>query len=425
MTDAWTERDIGLLPGLPRLLWRNPERLVEMLGLNRKARRRLAAMAPAWRRSRVRRDLKEERGRVSRRDVELTLIALRYSDPIWRHVAWEQALAGQVARFPSLLFEILRDFVEAVRRDPADSGSEENRIAEQAWAAAQRDLGSWDQLDSAARERCVLVTFAVASVLDDPYILVEAMETVRDLTQEFRLMVTEDMLPEPPAEEEWKEVCEELAGFALRAAGPPPDPAMLDSITISVGRLDFLDAEIVRTREAIAQARFSVEVELLLAQVPTSPEFAWLHETRLESVKEAWRLEAQTIYPDEAATEEARLRSALDPAVEAVRDAARACDAARARVTACREARPGSLFRRRAWRASLAEHQAREHECEKALDSSRQALLHAISPFGRWSREPSDEEREREAGAGERTGSSGGAAPDAPGSEEAREGPAA
>ncbi len=420
MTDLPDEQEIGMLPGLPNLLWRNPERLVRMLGLNRKDRRRLASIAPARARARVRRDLMEERGRVTRREEELALIALRFSDPVWRRVAWEDALAGKLERFPSLHFEILRGFVREIRRDPADSESEEERIIARAWMAVRRDLRSWDELDREARERCVLVAFAVASVADDPYLLVEAMESQMDLRDEFEHLVLESMVPEPPLEDRWKKACEALHGLAESAAGPPPDLTAVAPITLAVARLHLLDGALIEEREADARMRLLVQSHILLKKIPKSPGFAWLDETRRASMLEAWRSESETLYPDEAAEEEARLRSALDPAVEAVRQAATACDTARARVTACREARPRSPFRRRTWRASLAELQAEEHECEQALDSSREALLHAASPFGRWSGEISDPTSEREGDAREGTLSSDGAVPDAPQPRKAR-----
>ncbi len=420
MTGDWTEPRT-LLPGLPRFLWRKPERLLEMLGLNRKARRRLAAMAPAWRRSRVRRDLKAERGRVSRRDVELTLIAVQYSDPIWREIAWEEALAGKVEQFPSLLFEILRDFVQEVRRDPTDSGREEDRIAERAWAAAQRDLDAWEELDEGQRERCVLLAFAVASVLDAPIVLAEAMETAPDIRDEFEGLVPMAMMPEPPATDEWSEECGKLSSLAVAAAGPPPDPTVLGRIKVALATLHILDARIAAERESEAQVDLAVEVERMLGGIPKSPEFAWLADARLTSVREQWGLEVETLYAEEAAAEEERLRSAFEPAVEAVRHAATACGAVRDRVTACRESRPVSPWRRRAWRASLAELQAEEQEREEVLDDSRQALLHAISPFGRWPGESSDEDGERESDPGERPGSSDGGLSEAPKSEKTRE----
>jgi len=78
--------------GLPRLLTEDPDRLNDLLGLNRRERRFMASLVP----SRVRADVRERlRNRAEPEkpgEEERLLVQWHYGSPDWRTDAWRDAL---------------------------------------------------------------------------------------------------------------------------------------------------------------------------------------------------------------------------------------------------------------------------------------------------------------------------------------------
>lgn len=384
----------GLRPGLPAFLSNEPERLNNLLGLNREQRRRIMGLVPRTVRSAFKAELDDEPESAAPGELDRRLVAWQYEDPDFRRMLWEHRLREGPGKAASLEFLVLRDFVEPAPDDQehgsgaaSDRRTRTGRIAEKAWSHTRERLAEWDYLGEEARATCIVRAFAVATLRDDPEILTEAVQMVPVLENQFgHLLGEETHIPLPDDESElareWVDHCETLSELADQAAGPPPDPALLDEIAAAVEALQDMGPQVEAEAKAQAVEDFVESVRSTLNELRADDSFAWLDKKTQAALMDRWNAHAASLTVEQMDGEWERIDARAKQAEEAVREAFDAATVSEQRVLKARSERPRSIFERRAWAASLAELQAEEHAAEVALADAQVALLTVFSPGG-------------------------------------------
>ena len=380
----------GLRRGLPWFLAEEPERLNNLLGLNRKERLRVTSLVPRAVRLLVKAELRDEAKPPQPGELDRRLLVWQYADPDFRRMVWEDRLRHGPRGPASLEALVLADFMEPepdAKSDAAtestDTQSESERIAARAWSHTRERLEQWESLDEEGRAYCVVRAFAVATLRDDPEALAEAVRVAPDLHTQFgRFLEDEEDCEEVTnSVGQWIALCEALANLAQDAVGPPVDVDRLDEIAEIVERLRDLapavGTELVATE---FEELFSV-VQSGLDRLRADETFAWLDAELRQNLEGRWRARAGSLTLEQFQAEWDRFIPAVTEAEHRVCDAADAAAESEQRVLETRK-RPGNVFGRRQWAASLAELQAEERACEIALAEAQLALLAALSPLG-------------------------------------------
>ena len=381
---TWEWRDSGpLKPGLPGILTRDPQRLCEMLGVNRKERRKQWSEAKADEKALVQETMRT-RGDKGAIGPEVALILERWANPQFRRDAWERVLAGTPVGPPSLTFRLLEEFVDEERsageeEEDSRGRTEAIRIAHRAWDHTWTRLQQWDELEKLDREECILRLFAVATVLDEQGVLAEACRRVPALREEFGTMVPD----EPDPVEEWTRLCARMGELAQKAAGPPPEPDRIVEMASSVEDLERIEMAVRDRVESAALDALLEAVRVKLKGIAADPDFAWFAQDTRAAVMRAWEAIEKDITPDQVDEERERFEAAVPRSMEAARDAEAERARAEQSVLEHREKRPPAFAALKKWAASLRKLQAEEHRRQEALWKTQSALVAAASPFGK------------------------------------------
>ena len=295
MTDEDRKGREGLRHGLPRVLSEDPDRLNDLLGLNRKERRFMASLVPSEVRAAVRARLRNRAEPEKPGEEERLLVQWHYGRPDWRTDAWRDALREPGSGPPSLLAIVLEEFIAAERTEaeaPAGGRAESDRIADRAWTDTREQLARWDELEEANREQSVLRTFAIATLRNDAAVLAEAVELAPDVRDEFESLLPkgvdeqqEESSPALPdaASEEWAARTRSLKELVTRAEGPPPSPDLLAEIASVLDSLRGLEPAVRAELSAAASGEFLAGVRKTLDDVQADPAF-WLDSARRASL---------------------------------------------------------------------------------------------------------------------------------------------
>lgn len=389
--------------GLPAFLGDEPERLNELLGLNREQRRRIIGLVPKTVRNAVKADLEDEPDSPSLGELDRRLVAWQYEDPDFRRMLWEHRLREGPGNAASLEFLVLRDFVESARDDEergagaaSDPHARTERITEKAWSHTRERLAEWDYLGEEARATCIVRAFAVATLRDDPEILTEAVRMAPILGNQFAHLLgeaTRIALPDDESElaREWTDRCETLSELADQAAGPPPDPSLMDEIAAAVRTLQEMAPRVETEAKAEAVEALVEAIRSTLNELRADESFAWLDKETQAALMDRWRTHASSLTLEQMDGEWERIGASAKQAEAAAREACDAATLSEQRVLEARSERPRSIFERRAWAASLAELQAEERAAEVALADAQLALLAVYSPGGEPPGSPPEE----------------------------------
>ena len=382
--------------GLPRMLAEDPDKLNDLLGLNRRNRLKLASLVPSEVRARIKARLKDRPEPEKPGEEERILVQWHYSHPVWRLSAWQDALVKRPGP-PSLLAIVLGNFIEQESEvggdDSAESAagrSESERIADRAWTDTRESLCRWNELEEREREQCVLRTFAVATLRDDPAILTEGIELAPGLHDQFKNLLPReeaeeeaDSAPGPPgdATDKWTVLTGSLKDLASRAEGPPPNPNLLDEITTAVEDLRELEPSVRAELSSAAFEEFLAEVREKLAEIKSDSTFR-LDDERRASLEDAWDQCRGSLTGDALEEERRQFETAVNEAAEHVRMAARDLSGAKKQIAAHRAEEPEDPFAPDAWDEALEGLQRAERECRKRLKEAQTSLLNALSPRG-------------------------------------------
>ena len=380
--------------GLPRTLAEDPDKLNDLLGLNRRERRFMAKLAPPEARAAVRERLQNRADPRMPGEEERLLVQWHYSQPGWRRQAWDDALREPGSGPPSLLAIVLAEFVEAERESPrtatqsADQGTESERIADRAWADTRERLGRWDELGEPEREQCVLRTFAVATIRDDTAVLAESIELVGDLREQFRNVLPEEEQVSAASSSEteeashrWVTLAGSLRELVQRAEGPPPAPDLLPQITAALESLRELETPVRAEADRTAFDLLLHEVREQLAIIQSDPAFG-LDQERSAAIEEAWEQRRGGLSGDALDNERRQFHAAVGGAVDEMREAIRDLADVKDRIADHRAEEPDDPFGQDDWDEKLEDLQRRERRSRKRRRDARSTLLTRLAPGG-------------------------------------------
>ncbi len=382
--------------GLPRLLTEDPDRLNDLLGLNRRERRFMASLVPSRVRAAVRERLRNRAEPEKPGEEERLLVQWHYGRPDWRADAWRDALREPGSGPPSLLAIVLAEFIEAEREAAKEAGEspgdrpESDRIADRAWTRTREQLTRWDELEKAEREQCILRTFAVATLRGDVAPLAESVELAADLRDQFENLLPEEKVEEEKeraaaspdaASDEWASRARSLKDLLTRAEGPPPNPDLLTEIAPLVESLRELEPAVRTELSNTAFGEFLSSVRKTLDEIQADPAF-WLDSVRRASLEEMWEASRGSLKQEAVGEEKRRFEAAVREASDDVRVAAGDLTAAKERIQSHRAKEPDDPFAQADWGDALADLQQYEHACRRRHRDAQAALLHALSPGG-------------------------------------------
>jgi len=405
MTGEESNAKTGLRLGLPAFLVEDPERLNDLLGLNREQRRRIVSLVPKPARKAIKEDMADEVGSPLPGELDRRLIAWQYADPSFRRMLWEHLMREGPGYATSLESLILGDLMEppAGENDSrpgeaSDWRAKSERIIQAAWSHTRERLEEWDYLAERARVTCLMRAFAVATLRGDPGILIEAVRMVPALGYQFEEILGEDA-PAPPSHEEpeilreWRERCAALVKFSVRAEGPPAEPSLVDEMAAAVESLREIAPRVeVETKAEIIED-FVETIRVMLNELRADESFfAWLDKQMQAALLDRWIAHAASLTRKQIRDEWKRIRAGAEQVERDVREAFENATLAEQRVFDAREERSRSGFEGRAQVASLAEVQAEERAAEAALADAQAALLTLFSPGDEpHGRSPSEE----------------------------------
>lgn len=381
--------------GLPRLLTEDPDRLNDLLGLNRRERRFMASLVPSKVRADVRERLRNRAEPEKPGEEERLLVQWHYGSPDWRTDAWRDALREPGSGPPSLLAIVLAEFIESEREATKEASEsqgdrpESERIANRAWTHTRERLTRWDELEEAEREQCILRTFAVATLRGNVGVLTEAVQLAPDLRDQFESLLPkegadgteETAAASDTASDEWAARTRSLTDLLTRAEGPPPNPDLLAEIDPLVESLRELEPAVRAELSAVRFGEFVSSVRKKLNDVQADPAF-WLDSVRRASLEELWEAALGSVKQDAVGEEKHRFDAVVDEASDLVRAAASDLASAKERIRAHLGEKPDDPFAREDWDDALANLQQREHACRKRHREAQASLLSALSPRG-------------------------------------------
>ncbi|MYE42556.1 MAG: ATP-binding protein [Acidobacteria bacterium] len=394
MADKVTKGRTGLPNGLPRLLGEDPDKLNDLLGLTRQERLRIGTLVPKAVRARIDMNLKSRSEPVRPGERDRVVVQVHYQHRQVRQAAWHVALERGPGGKPSLEAVVLSEFIEAARGARATGDSDDDRtetewIADRAWADTRDRLARWDALDAEEREQCVLRTFAVATLRDDAAILSEAIDLASDLTDQFESLLPGEAEkqgdpgsdPGEPASVRWTALIEALKKLATRAAGPPPNPALLHEIATVVESLRGVEPWLNDELSSEAFRGFLAEVRKRLDAIESDKTFR-LDDERRTALEEQWERYRGALKGDELAKERRRFESAVSATVEHVRRAGQELADAKKRIESHRAEEPDDPFAQEDWGDVLEALQRDERTYRNRHRDAHDSLLTALSPRG-------------------------------------------
>ena len=395
MADEVAKGRAGLRGGLPRLLAEDPDKLNDLLGLTRQERLRIGTLVPKAVRARIGADLKSRPEPVRPGERDRVVVQYHYQHPQVRQAAWEAALEWGPGGKPSLEATVLAEFVEAARggsRPPGESDTERTEaewIADLAWADTRDRLARWDALEAEERERCVLRTFAVATVLDDATILTKAIDLAPGLADQFENLLPRETEKQEgsgsdraePASARWTALTTELKGLASRAAGPPPAPEVLKEIATVVESLQEIEPSLEHELSSEAFGRFLDEVRQKLDSIQADKALR-LDGARRTALEQHWERCRGSLTGRGLEEERHRFETTVGETVEQVRMAARDLANAKQRIESHRAEEPDDPYAEEDWSDALEGLQKEERRYRRRHRGAHDALLTALSPRG-------------------------------------------
>ena len=383
------EKQYRIGNGLPRYIGSGTdgfERLNSKLGLpNRHHRRALLESETAKERTRtVRKVLSRRRLRPGERDR--TLLFALYGDPSFRRDLWESAYGGtkigeneshaKIHLIPSLEHRILANYIQDGHFREDDASEIDNvfaqwpdlaqhlkhyvpwgALAAHVWSDAWKNLDAWADLDDEQRRQITLVTFVVATIVDDERILRAAIRKVPVLESELGDVLDNgddsdtaaDSVDEEDVLLRWNELCKSLKTLAAKAAEPTPVVGALAEITHIVAELEEIEQSV---RERLALPSFGYlmsHLDVFLGGMEADHAFSWLEDKVRAQLRAQWYGVQQSLSPVQIGEEIERLDEGVPIAVERVRKLETILSGATRRLDIMRTEEPPDFASRLSW----------------------------------------------------------------------------
>ena len=416
--------------GLPRCIGSGTdgfETLKSILGLNRDRCKALLEEEPVRKQTRVLRKKLSRRRHLRPGERDRLLLFALYENPSTRRIFWkisyDQPKAGATGNrtssppFPSLERNILTKYIpdtlhtehHSARIDEAFGGWPDLAqylkdrdevpwagIAALAWSDARKDLDSWETLEDEYRRRIALITFAVATVVDDERILRVAGEKVIELNTEFGDVLNDDDVDSEtgdfPLEEgeddvlsRWDKLCDSLHALAVRSAGPPPVVGALEEIAQVVEDLKLIAPSVRGHLEKSSFENLMLHLKGLLGEVEGDHVFSWLDNRLREQLHAQWQEEQQSLSPVQVQEEFERLDKKVSCAIKQVRKIAADLSDVTRQLGSLRAEEPSDYvgLSWESWEVKLSKLEAQARSLRQEQWQAKTKLLSQLSPLGR------------------------------------------
>ena len=401
--------------GLPRSLACDVdgfERLKSTLRLNRHFCRKLLDSPQARKQiNSYRKELLRRRMPSGERD-RLLLFRL-YGDPDFRRSLWagifDRIVSGSenqmTGMFPSLEHRILENHIREYDISAAESMSIDESFGEwpelvqhlnggvpgadlaaHVWVRTRSRLNSWDSLNDEQRTDVTLVSFAVATIVDDERILHAVIKKVSDLETQFAgvldTTVGPDMNTDENALSRWAKLCESLRLLAEKAAGPPPVTDALIEIRRVLSGLSEIEQPVREHCARVPFDRLMSRVNGLLQMLAKDESFSWIGETERTRLRARWEQVRPTLSPDQLNEEYDKIDERVLATADEIRTIrVRLSEEESRRRILCME-NVKDLAARHSLEERIDEFQERILELRREQRKARIDLLSRLSPLG-------------------------------------------
>ena len=386
--------------------------LKHKLGLNRRACKALLGSPLAkTRTSTLRAQLSRKKLRPGERD-RLLLFQL-YGDPSFRRDVWAKIFdhinsrddADLTSLMPSLEHRILTDYIHNYFDSEAESTYLDEGFSEwpdlvrhlsdnapwadfaaYVWADIRHRLNSTTPLTNEQRIDLTLVSFAVATIVDDDRILHAVTKAFPRFSTEFEDMIDIEQDSEPVLIDDiplqWMELCNSLNLLSEKAAGPPPSVGTLAEIRSVVDKLSAIQ---VQVNDHCIALQFNDVVSCVtefLNELNRDPRFSWIGDEEHAILRTMWRNIEGSVSLNKLRNELKRLNETVPIVVAEVRQLIVDLTDAETDRNSLLEQIPSDLVTRHAWeeRIDHVRTQAINLRGEKRRAEVR--LLSQLSPFG-------------------------------------------
>lgn len=263
-------------------------------------------------------------------------------------------------------------------------------LAAHIWSDIQEDLDSWDVLNKEKRSQTTLITFAVATIVDDQRILLAAVRKVPELKTEFDNVLNDgddyEIIDEPVEEEDvllrWNDLCVLLKHLAGKSAGPPLVVDTLAEITDVVAELEEIEPSV---REHLAISSFDNLMSCLgefFEDLEADPVFFWIDGRVRGQLRARWQEARQSHFPGDVREEIDRLSAKVPIEIESVRKIATTLSDASHRIASLRSEEPIDFASHHSWEETLDELEEQNRILRRKQRQAQIALLSQLSPSG-------------------------------------------
>lgn len=407
--------------GLPYCLEKDTkgfERLCKILGLlNRQHRKALLDSDLAKEQtSGLRKSLSRARTKAGVKD-RLLLFDL-FGKPNTRLELWSDSLdetqtgEGQdhteMITFPSLEYHILSNHIQNFNLEENTSDFNDvfvewpdlvqhlkedipwANLAGHVWSNVRKDLDNWKVLNEEERRQTTLVTFAVATIVDDERILHTAILKAPELDIEFSDVLSasgnsarvEDSNEDKELLSNWNEFCEQLRKLAVEANSSPPKVDTLEEITFAVEELKKMEQSVRNYLSSCSFERLNSHVDEILNELVVEQSFSWLDDMVLNQLKTRWQEVGKSLSLEQVKLELDRLDEEVPVTSKHVQDFGTTLSEAIQLRERLREEEPSNFVLRHSWEDKITEQEEKIPRLRRELRQARVKLLSQLSPLG-------------------------------------------
>ena len=403
------------------------ERFCRLLGLlNRQHRKALLDTDFAKEQtSGLRKSLSRIRPKAGEKD-RLLLFDL-YGKPNARRELWRDLLDEaqsseeqdhtDMVIFPSLEYCILNDYIENFNLEENTSKFKDifvewpdlvqhleediqlANLAAYVWSDVREKLDNWNSLNEDERRTVTLVTFAVASVVDDKRLLRTATLKVPDLEIEFSDVLSgngdsenvEDSIEDKKLLSDWNEFCEQLRILAVEANSSPPKVDTLEQISFTVDELKKMAQSVRDYLSSSSLENLLSHVDQILDELVEAESFSWLDDMVCNQLKSRWHEMGPSLSMEQVKLELNRLDNEIPITSKQARDLDTTLSEAIRLRDSLRDEEPTKFVQRHSWEDKLTEQEEKIPDLRRKLRQARDKLLSQLLPLGETFKPDHDE----------------------------------
>ena len=386
--------------------------LKRKLGLNRRACKALLGSPFAkTRTSTLRAQLLRKKLRPGERD-RLLLFQL-YGDPSFRRDVWAKVFDQINSRddddltslMPSLEHRILTDYIHDYFDDEAettylDEGFSEwpdlvehlmddvpwADFAAYVWSNVRHRFNSTKPLNNEQQTDLTLVSFAVATIVDDDRILHAVIKASPKFSNEFGDIIDIEQDTDPVLIEDitlrWMELCNSLKFLSETAAGPPPRVDTLAKIKRVVDKLSAIEVQVNDHCVALQFDDVISCVNKFLNELNNDPRFSWMGDEEHATLRTMWRNIEGSTSLNKLRNELKRLNETVPILVAELRRLIVELTDAETDRDSLLEQIPSDLVTRHSWEERIDQIRTQAINLRSEKRRAEVRLLSQLSPFG-------------------------------------------